>query len=127
MKDLRGGRAASFISFPTAVGKVLPALNGKLTWMAFRVPTVDVLVFDLTARLMKPASYDDIKAAIKVEVEGSMKVILGFTEDDVVSTKFGGDGRSTHELNHAVQDSAATSNVSSSDIYDQKRYLRDLA
>ncbi|GKD75107.1 glyceraldehyde-3-phosphate dehydrogenase, partial [Tanacetum coccineum] len=52
-----------------AVGNVLPALNGKLTWMAFRVPTVDVSVFNLTARLMKPASYDDIKAAIKVEVD----------------------------------------------------------
>ncbi|KVH92789.1 Glyceraldehyde 3-phosphate dehydrogenase, catalytic domain-containing protein [Cynara cardunculus var. scolymus] len=71
-----------------AVGKVLPALNGKLTGMAFRVPTVDVSVVDLTARLEKPASYDDIKAAIKAEAEGSMKGILGFTEDDVVSTDF---------------------------------------
>nr|KAJ0219414.1 hypothetical protein LSAT_V11C300142010 [Lactuca sativa] len=71
MKDWRGGRAASFNIIPSstgaakAVGKVLPALNGKLTGMAFRVPTVDVSVVDLTARLEKPASYDEIKAAIK--------------------------------------------------------------
>nr|GEU56536.1 glyceraldehyde-3-phosphate dehydrogenase, cytosolic [Tanacetum cinerariifolium] len=97
MKDWRGGRAASFNIIPSstgaakAVGKVLPALNGKLTGMAFRVPTVDVSVVDLTARLEKPASYDDIKAAIKAEAEGSLKGILGFTEDDVVSTDFVGD------------------------------------
>ncbi|XP_076913209.1 glyceraldehyde-3-phosphate dehydrogenase, cytosolic-like [Bidens hawaiensis] len=101
MKDWRGGRAASFNIIPSstgaakAVGKVLPALNGKLTGMAFRVPTVDVSVVDLTARLEKPASYDDIKAAIKAEAEGSMKGILGFTEDDVVSMDFIGDCRSS--------------------------------
>ncbi|MFS8017472.1 Glyceraldehyde-3-phosphate dehydrogenase, cytosolic [Helianthus anomalus] len=101
MKDWRGGRAASFNIIPSstgaakAVGKVLPALNGKLTGMAFRVPTVDVSVVDLTARLEKPASYDDIKAAIKAEAEGSLKGILGYTEDDVVSTDFVGDLRSS--------------------------------
>nr|GEV53838.1 glyceraldehyde-3-phosphate dehydrogenase, cytosolic [Tanacetum cinerariifolium] len=101
MKDWRGGRAASFNIIPSstgaakAVGKVLPVLNGKLTGMSFRVPTVDVSVVDLTARLEKPASYDDIKAAIKAESEGSLKGILGYTEDDVVSTDFVGDCRSS--------------------------------
>ncbi|KZV57693.1 glyceraldehyde-3-phosphate dehydrogenase, cytosolic-like [Dorcoceras hygrometricum] len=101
MKDWRGGRAASFNIIPSstgaakAVGKVLPALNGKLTGMAFRVPTVDVSVVDLTARLEKAASYDEIKAAIKEESEGKLKGILGYTEDDVVSTDFIGDCRSS--------------------------------
>ncbi|KAG6392848.1 hypothetical protein SASPL_147076 [Salvia splendens] len=101
MKDWRGGRAASFNIIPSstgaakAVGKVLPALNGKLTGMAFRVPTVDVSVVDLTARLEKAASYDEIKAVIKQESEGNMKGILGYTEDDVVSTDFIGDSRSS--------------------------------
>ncbi|KAJ0812940.1 Glyceraldehyde-3-phosphate dehydrogenase, cytosolic [Helianthus annuus] len=97
MKDWRGGRAASFNIIPSstgaakAVGKVLPALNGKLTGMSFRVPTVDVSVVDLTARLEKPASYDDIKAAIKGEYEGNPRI----HEDDVVSTDFVGDCRSS--------------------------------
>ncbi|XP_019168167.1 PREDICTED: glyceraldehyde-3-phosphate dehydrogenase, cytosolic [Ipomoea nil] len=101
MKDWRGGRAASFNIIPSstgaakAVGKVLPALNGKLTGMAFRVPTADVSVVDLTARIEKAASYDDIKKAIKEESEGSMKGILGYTEDDVVSTDFVGDSSSS--------------------------------
>ncbi|CAI9111525.1 OLC1v1011768C1 [Oldenlandia corymbosa var. corymbosa] len=101
MKDWRGGRAASFNIIPSstgaakAVGKVLPALNGKLTGMAFRVPTVDVSVVDLTARLEKSATYDEIKAAIKEESQGSLKGILGYTEDDVVSTDFIGDSRSS--------------------------------
>ncbi|KAJ8431185.1 hypothetical protein Cgig2_010217 [Carnegiea gigantea] len=101
MKDWRGGRAASFNIIPSstgaakAVGKVLPALNGKLTGMAFRVPTVDVSVVDLTVRLEKAASYDQIKAAIKEESEGTLKGILGYTEDDVVSTDFIGDNRSS--------------------------------
>ncbi|XP_030530915.2 glyceraldehyde-3-phosphate dehydrogenase, cytosolic [Rhodamnia argentea] len=101
MKDWRGGRAASFNIIPSstgaakAVGKVLPPLNGKLTGMAFRVPTVDVSVVDLTVRLEKAASYDEIKAAIKEESEGNMKGILGYTEDDVVSTDFVGDNRSS--------------------------------
>ncbi|KAG7015964.1 Glyceraldehyde-3-phosphate dehydrogenase 2, cytosolic [Cucurbita argyrosperma subsp. argyrosperma] len=101
MKDWRGGRAASFNIIPSstgaakAVGKVLPALNGKLTGMAFRVPTVDVSVVDLTVRLEKKATYEDIKAAIKEESEGKLKGILGYTEDDVVSTDFVGDSRSS--------------------------------
>ncbi|GKV07889.1 hypothetical protein SLEP1_g19593 [Rubroshorea leprosula] len=99
MKDWRGGRAASFNIIPSstgaakAVGKVLPSLNGKLTGMAFRVPTVDVSVVDLTVRLEKKATYDDIKNAIKEASQGPMKGILGYTEDDVVSTDFVGDSR----------------------------------
>merc|ERR1712063_154719 len=65
-----------------AVGKVIPELNGKLTGMAFRVPTPDVSVVDLTVRLEKPATYGEIKAAIKEESEGKLKGILGYTEDD---------------------------------------------
>ncbi|KAJ0048818.1 hypothetical protein Pint_15644 [Pistacia integerrima] len=101
MKDWRGGRAASFNIIPSstgaakAVGKVLPSLNGKLTGMAFRVPTVDVSVVDLTVRLEKGASYEEIKAAIKEASEGKLKGILGYTEDDVVSTDFVGDNRSS--------------------------------
>ncbi|PWA38775.1 glyceraldehyde-3-phosphate dehydrogenase [Artemisia annua] len=101
MKDWRGGRAASFNIIPSstgaakAVGKVLPALNGKLTGMAFRVPTVDVSVVDLTVRLEKKATYEQIKAAIKEESEGNLKGILGYAEDDVVSTDFIGDSRSS--------------------------------
>lgn len=101
MKDWRGGRAASFNIIPSstgaakAVGKVLPSLNGKLTGMAFRVPTSDVSVVDLTARLEKAATYDEIKAAIKAEASGSLKGILGYTEDDVVSSDFVGDSRSS--------------------------------
>jgi glyceraldehyde 3-phosphate dehydrogenase len=101
MKDWRGGRAASFNIIPSstgaakAVGKVLPALNGKLTGMAFRVPTVDVSVVDLTVRLEKAATYEQIKAAIKEESVGKLKGILGYTEDEVVSTDFIGDNRSS--------------------------------
>ncbi|KAK3225153.1 hypothetical protein Dsin_005015 [Dipteronia sinensis] len=101
MKDWRGGRAASFNIIPSstgaakAVGKVLPSLNGKLTGMSFRVPTVDVSVVDLTVRLEKKATYEDIKAAIKEASEGKLKGILGYTEDDVVSTDFVGDNRSS--------------------------------
>ncbi|XP_044501842.1 glyceraldehyde-3-phosphate dehydrogenase, cytosolic-like [Mangifera indica] len=101
MKDWRGGRAASFNIIPSstgaakAVGKVLPALNGKLTGMAFRVPTVDVSVVDLTVRLEKKATYDQIKAAVKEASEGEMKGIIGYTEDDLVSTDFLGDSRSS--------------------------------
>eukprot|EP00258_Populus_trichocarpa_P016269 XP_006374556.1 glyceraldehyde-3-phosphate dehydrogenase 2, cytosolic isoform X1 [Populus trichocarpa] len=100
-KDWRGGRAASFNIIPSstgaakAVGKVLPALNGKLTGMAFRVPTVDVSVVDLTVRLEKSAKYDEIKAAIKEESEGKMKGILGYTDEDLVSSDFIGDCRSS--------------------------------
>uniref|UniRef100_M8CNU2 glyceraldehyde-3-phosphate dehydrogenase (phosphorylating) n=1 Tax=Aegilops tauschii TaxID=37682 RepID=M8CNU2_AEGTA len=100
-KDWRGGRAASFNIIPSstgaakAVGKVLPELNGKLTGMAFRVPTVDVSVVDLTVRLAKPATYDQIKAAIKEESEGNLKGILGYVDEDLVSTDFQGDNRSS--------------------------------
>ncbi|XP_042021181.1 glyceraldehyde-3-phosphate dehydrogenase, cytosolic-like isoform X1 [Salvia splendens] len=100
-KDWRGGRAASFNIIPSstgaakAVGKVLPALNGKLTGMSFRVPTVDVSVVDLTVRLEKAATYDEIKAAIKDALESKLKGILGYGEDDVVSTDFIGDSRSS--------------------------------
>ncbi|KAL8224536.1 hypothetical protein R6Q57_020011 [Mikania cordata] len=101
MKDWRGGRAASFNIIPSstgaakAVGKVLPALNGKLTGMAFRVPTVDVSVVDLTVRLEKKATYEQVKAAIKEESEGKLKGILGYVDEDVVSTDFLGDSRSS--------------------------------
>ncbi|VFQ87651.1 unnamed protein product [Cuscuta campestris] len=101
MKDWRGGRAASFNIIPSstgaakAVGKVLPALNGKLTGMAFRVPTVDVSVVDLTVRTEKKTTYDEIKEAIKQASEGPLKGILGYTEDDLVSMDFVGDSRSS--------------------------------
>ncbi|MFI3230281.1 MAG: type I glyceraldehyde-3-phosphate dehydrogenase [bacterium] len=91
-KDWRGGRAAAANIIPSstgaakAVGKVIPALNGKLTGMAFRVPTVNVSVVDLTCRLEKPATYEEIKAAVKAASENEFKGILGYTEDAVVST-----------------------------------------
>merc|ERR1711997_163763 len=93
-KDWRGGRCASQNIIPSstgaakAVGKVLPALNGKLTGMAFRVPTPDVSVVDLTIRLEKPAKYDEIVAAVKEAAAGPMKGVLKWTEDEVVSTDF---------------------------------------
>lgn len=96
MKDWRGGRGILENIIPSstgaakAVGKVLPDLNGKLTGMAFRVPTSDVSVVDLTAELESEASYDDICAAMKEASEGSMKGTLGYTEDKVVSTDFRG-------------------------------------
>ena len=101
MKDWRGGRAAGGNIIPSstgaakAVGKVIPALNGKLTGMAFRVPTLDVSVVDLTCRLEKPATYAEIKAAIKAASENELKGILGYTEDAVVSTDFVGDARTS--------------------------------
>merc|ERR1712228_990808 len=100
-KDWRGGRGASQNIIPSstgaakAVGKVIPELNGKLTGMAFRVPTPDVSVVDLTVRLAKGASYEEICAKLKEAFEGSMKGILGYTEDMVVSTDFLGDDRSS--------------------------------
>jgi glyceraldehyde 3-phosphate dehydrogenase len=96
-KDWRGGRAASYNIIPSstgaakAVGKVIPSLNGKLTGMSMRVPTLDVSVVDLTVNLEKPAKYDDICAAVKAASEGAMKGIIGYTEDAVVSSDFIGD------------------------------------
>ncbi len=96
-KNWRDGRAASANIIPAstgaakAVGKVIPELNGKLTGMAFRVPVTNVSVVDLTCRLEKEASYDDIKAAMKAASEGAMKGILKYTEDDVVSSDFIGE------------------------------------
>jgi glyceraldehyde 3-phosphate dehydrogenase len=97
----RDGRGAQQNIIPAAtgaakaVGKVIPALNGKLTGMAFRVPVPNVSVVDLTVRLGKEASYDDIKAKVKEASEGPLKGILGYTEDDVVSSDFIGDTHSS--------------------------------
>merc|ERR1711990_988189 len=99
--DWRAGRAASANIIPSstgaakAVAKAYPAMKGKLTGMAFRVPTIDVSVVDLTCKLKKAASYDDIKAAVKSASEGSMKGIVGYTEDQVVSQDFVGETCST--------------------------------
>jgi glyceraldehyde 3-phosphate dehydrogenase len=95
-KDWRGGRGILENIIPSstgaakAVGKVLPELNGKLTGMAFRVPTSDVSVVDLTVELNKDASYEDICAAMKAASEGELKGVLAYTEDKVVSTDFRG-------------------------------------
>ena len=100
-KDWRGGRAASVNIIPSstgaakAVGKVIPELNGKLTGMSFRVPTVDVSVVDLTVKLSKETSYEEIMAVLKNASENEMKGILGFTEDDVVSQDFISDSRTS--------------------------------
>ena len=100
-KDWRGGRAASGNIIPSstgaakAVGKVIPALNGKLTGMSMRVPTLDVSVVDLTVNLAKPAKYDEICAAMKKASEGELKGILGYTDEDVVSSDFIGDPRTS--------------------------------
>merc|ERR1712227_194935 len=93
-KDWRGGRGAGQNIIPSstgaakAVGKVLPALNGKLTGMAFRVPTPDVSVVDLTCRLEKPAKYDEIVASVKEAAAGPMKGVLDWTDEEVVSSDF---------------------------------------
>mmetsp|Transcript_2517 Transcript_2517/g.4297 ORF Transcript_2517/g.4297 Transcript_2517/m.4297 type:complete len:338 (-) Transcript_2517:88-1101(-) len=100
-KDWRGGRAACYNIIPSstgaakAVGKVIPELNGKLTGMAFRVPTADVSVVDLTARLDKGASYETICSAIKAASEGSMAGVLGYQDEDIVSSDFIGDTHSS--------------------------------
>ncbi len=100
-KDWRGGRAASGNIIPSstgaakAVGKVIPSLNGKLTGMSMRVPTLDVSVVDLTVNLAKPATYEEICAAMKEASEGELKGIMGYTEDAVVSSDFIGDARTS--------------------------------
>ena len=97
VKDWRGGRGAAQNIIPSstgaakAVGKVIPALNGKLTGMAFRVPTPDVSVVDLTVNLERPTSYEAVKAAMRAASEGPMRGILGYTEVEVVSSDFLGD------------------------------------
>jgi glyceraldehyde 3-phosphate dehydrogenase len=106
-KDWRGGRAAAGNIIPSstgaakAVGVVIPELNGKLTGMSFRIPTLDVSVVDLTVRLEKSVSYDDVKLAIKEASETTMKGILGYTEDEVVSSDF------IHEKRTSVFDAKA--------------------
>ncbi len=100
-KDWRGGRGASQNIIPSstgaakAVGLVIPAIKGKLTGMAFRVPLADVSVVDLTVRLEKPATYEQVKKAMKDASEGELKGILGYTEDAVVSSDFLGDARTS--------------------------------
>lgn len=100
-KDWRAGRAAAANIIPSttgaakAVGKVIPELNGKLTGMAFRVPTVNVSVVDLTCRLNNPATYAEICGKMREASEGSMKGFLGYTEDEVVSADFTTDARSS--------------------------------
>lgn len=100
-KDWRGGRSALLNIIPSstgaakAVGKVIPELNGKLTGMAFRVPTADVSVVDLTVKLVKETSYEEIKKVMKAASEGPLKGILGYTEEAVVSQDFIGDTRTS--------------------------------
>lgn len=100
-KDWRGGRAVGNNIIPSstgaakAVGKVIPSLNGKLTGLAFRVPTLDVSVVDLVVRIEKDATYDDIKAAVKEAAEGDYKDILEYTDEQVVSTDFVGHSASS--------------------------------
>ena len=101
LKDWRGGRAACGNIIPSstgaakAVGKVIPALNGKLTGMSMRVPTLDVSVVDLTVNLAKPATYEEVCAAMKKASEGEFKGILGYTDEAVVSSDFLGDARTS--------------------------------
>ena len=101
LKDWRGGRAATDNIIPSstgaakAVGKVIPELNGKLTGMSMRVPTLDVSVVDLTAKLAKPATYEEICKAMKEASEGELKGVLGYTDEPVVSSDFLGDSRTS--------------------------------
>ncbi len=101
LKDWRGGRAASGNIIPSstgaakALGKVIPELNGKLTGMSMRVPTLDVSVVDLTVNLAKPATYEEICAAMKEASEGELKGVLGYTDEAVVSSDFLGDARTS--------------------------------
>ncbi len=106
-KDWRGGRAAAANIIPSstgaakAVGKVIPELNGKLTGMAFRVPTIDVSVVDLTCNLAKPATYEEICQTVKKASEGELKGIVEYVEDDVVSSDF------IHDSHTSIFDSKA--------------------
>ena len=106
-KDWRGGRAASANIIPSstgaakAVGKVIPELNGKLTGMSFRVPTVDVSVVDLTCNLAKPATYEEICNAVKKACENEMKGIMEYTDEPVVSSDF------IHDPHTSIFDAAA--------------------
>ena len=101
LKDWRGGRAATGNIIPSstgaakAVGKVIPELNGKLTGMSMRVPTLDVSVVDLTVKLAKPATYEEICKAMKDASEGELKGVLGYTDEEVVSSDFLGDSRTS--------------------------------
>jgi glyceraldehyde 3-phosphate dehydrogenase len=110
VKDWRGGRAVVGNIIPSstgaakAVGVVIPEMKGKLTGMSFRVPTADVSVVDLTCRLAKPCTYEEIKAAMKKASEGELKGILGYTEDAVVSSDFLHDSRtSIFDANAGIQ------------------------
>jgi glyceraldehyde 3-phosphate dehydrogenase len=100
-KDWRGGRAAAGNIIPSSTGaakaatKVIPELKGKLTGMSFRVPTLNVSVVDLTCRLEKATTYEEIKAVVKAAADGELKGILGYTEDAVVSSDFIGDSRTS--------------------------------
>lgn len=100
-KDWRGGRAAGANIIPSstgaakAVGKVIPELSGKITGMSFRVPTLDVSVVDLTCRLQKPTTYEEIKAAMKEAANGELKGIMGYTDEEMVSTDFINDPRTS--------------------------------
>ncbi|WP_055669877.1 type I glyceraldehyde-3-phosphate dehydrogenase [Desnuesiella massiliensis] len=106
-KDWRGGRAASVNIIPAstgaakAVGKIIPELKGKITGMSFRVPTIDVSVVDLTVKLVNPATYEEIKEAVKKASATNLKGILGYTEDAVVSTDF------INEVQSSVFDASA--------------------
>merc|ERR1711992_370189 len=100
-KDWRGGRAASGNIIPSSTGaakavtKVIPSLQGKLTGMAFRVPTIDVSVVDLTCRLAKATTYEEICAEVKKRAEGDMKGFLGYSDEPLVSTDYQGEIRSS--------------------------------
>ena len=119
LKDWRGGRAATANIIPSstgaarAVGKVIPELNGKLTGMSMRVPTLDVSVVDLTVNLEKPTTYDEICVAMKKASEGELKGILGYTDEAVVSSDFLGDSRTS------IFDAAAKGDVLAKKVLDQ--------
>ena len=120
-KDWRGGRAAALNIIPSttgaakAVGEVLPSTKGKLTGMSFRVPTADVSVVDLTFRSAKDTSIEEINAAIKKASESNLKGILGFADEEVVSTDF------IHDKRSSIYDSLATLQ---NNLKDEKRFFK---